>query len=486
MQPTFRRLNLNILIAENIQIPDIMSVNLQEKWAKCMELIRANLGEERFNMWFACAVPTSLDAQGLVVKLPSKFYVDKYENEFFNLVSSAIRKVFGPQVRTCYEYDVIGGDNQSSVKISAQKQSQVLTNQLTRRQNSKAVADRGDNFDPQLNPTLTFENYCVGNSNRLPFTIAEHIANHPEKPDFNPFFLYGNVGVGKTHLIQAIGIRIKEKNPRARVLFVSMRQFQNLYANATIQKQIPEFINWFKQMDCILFDDLQELSGKTGTAEALFPIFNYLHQNNKKLIFTCDRPPMELDGIADRLIDRFKWGITEPLQNPDFELRKKILHFKASKNGLDLSDEIIDLIARSSDNSVRELEGIVMGLYTRAIVDNSPINLKLAEEVIGHLVKTPKKKVINFDMVVENTAEYFRLSADAIFTKSRLQDISDARQMIMYLCKKHTNLSSPAIGAKLNRTHATVLHGIKAVEDRMEYNKELCDTVAAIEKSLLA
>ncbi len=471
-----------------------MNIDLKALWAECMELVHANVGEDRFNTWFACAVPVSLESDDLVVKLPSKFYVDKYENEFMNLISSAIRKVFGPGVRTWYEYDVISGDRQSSVKISAPKQSHALTNPIARQNHVGAVADRGDNFDPQLNPALNFENYCVGNSNRLPFTIAEHIANHPDKPDFNPFFLYGNVGVGKTHLIQAIGIRIKEKNPKARVLFVSMRHFANLYQNAYLNGRkggngndgIPQFINWFKTMDCILFDDLQELSGKTGTTEALFAIFNYLHQSNKKLIFTCDRPPMELDGIADRLIDRFKWGITEPLQNPDFELRKKILHFKASKNGLDLNDEIIDLIARSSDSSVRELEGIVMGLYTRAIVHNSPITLQLAEEVIGHLVKVPARKVINFDMIVENTAEYFKLNADTIFTKSRIQDISDARQMIMYLCKKHTNLSSPAIGAKLNRSHATVLHGIKAVEDRMEYSKELCDTVSAIEKALLA
>lgn len=458
--------------------------DLQSRWDHCMDLIRSNVGSERFDYWFACAVPLRFDENGLVVKLPSKFYVDKYENEFLNIITAAINKVFGPNVKRWYEYDVISGDRQSSVKISAPKQSSAITNPIARQKDVGDVADIGNDFDPQLNPALNFENYCVGKSNHLPYTIAEHIASNPNTANFNPFFLYGNVGVGKTHLIQAIGIRIKEKNPRAKVLFISMRQFQNLYAGATKRKQIPEFINWYKQMDCILFDDLQELSGKTGTAEALFPIFNYLHQNNKKLIFTCDRPPKDLDGIADRLIDRFKWGMTEPLENPDFDLRKKILHFKAAKNGLDLNDDIIELIASSSESSVRELEGIVMGIYTRAIVHNAPITLDLAREVISHLVTVPTKKLINFDMIVENTAEYYRLNADTIFTKSRMQDISDARQMIMYLCKKHTNLSSPAIGAKLNRSHATVLHGIKNVEDRMEFNKDLVNAVASIEESL--
>lgn len=460
---------------------------LQQNWAECMKVLRDNVGEDTFGTWFACAMPVSFDNGDLVVKLPSKFYVDLYENKFFNVVSKAIFRVFGPNVHTIYEYDVIGGDKSSTVKIAAPSQSHALTNPIARQKNVGAPDKRGEDFDPQLNPALNFENYCVGNSNRLAYTIAEHIANHPEKPDFNPFFLYGDVGVGKTHLIQAIGIRIKEKNPRARVLFISMRHFQNLYQQSSIiTKDIPQFINWYNSMDCILFDDLQELSNKRGTAETLFPIFNYLHQNNKKLIFTCDRPPQELDGIEDRLIDRFKWGITEPLPAPDFELRKKILHFKASQNGLDLSDEIIDAIARHCDSSVRELEGIVMGLYTRAIVNNVPITLSLAEEVISHLVKTPAKKVINFDMIVENTAEYYKLNPEVIFKKCRTQNISDARQMIMYLCKKHTNLSSPAIGSMLNRSHATVLHGIKAVEDRMEFNHELADTIAAIEKALLS
>ena len=194
---------------------------------------------------------------------------------------------------------------------------------------------------------------------------------------------------------------------------------------------------------------------------------------------------MELDGIADRLIDRFKWGITEPLENPDYELRRNILKFKASRNGLDLSEDIIDLIAKSSNGSVRELEGIVMGLYTRSISENAPITVDLAEKVISHLVKKVERKTVNFDMIVENTAEFYRLNPDAIFSKSRLRDIADARQMIMYLCKKHTGLSSPAIGAKLNRKHATVLHGISAVSDRLEVSRELQEAVSTIEKAML-
>lgn len=459
--------------------------NYKKKWQQCLDKIRSNLGDERFNVWFSRVHAIDFSDNKLVLAVPSQFYKEKFEDDFYNILSMAIRSEFGKGIHLAYQYNIINGDKKSKVEIQSPEHSKLLKNKIEQQFSRQHPEERGDEFNSQLNSTLNFENYCVGRSNRLPYTIAEHIANHPEKPDFNPFFLYGNVGVGKTHLIQAIGIRIKERNPRARVLFLSMRHFQNLYANATMKKEIPEFINWFQSMDAILFDDLQELSNKTGTAEALFPIFNHLHQNNKKLIFTCDRSPMELDGISDRLIDRFKWGITEPLENPDFELRRDILKFKASRNGLDLNESIINLIAERSQGSVRELEGIVLGLYTRSITENAPITLSLAEKVISHLVKKTERKRVNFDMIVENTAEFYRLNPDAIFSKSRLRDVADARQMIMYLCKKHTDLSSSAIGARLNRKHATVLHGISAVADRLEICQELKDAVDTIEKSIL-
>lgn len=459
----------------------------KNKWNKCLDKIRSNIGEDRFRVWFSKVEPRDFTNNTLILVVPSRFFVEKFEDDFYGILSASLKSEFGPGVKLVYDYYVIDGDKGSKVAIESPQHSHVIKNKLEQSMSRRPAKEMASDFDSQLNDALNFENYCVGKSNRLPFTIAEHIANHPEKPEFNPFFLYGKVGVGKTHLIQAIGIRLKERNPRAKVLFVSMRGFMQLYQSAAMKGEIPQFIKWFQDKDALLFDDLQELSGKIGTAnDALFPIFNHLHLNNKKLIFTCDRPPMELDGIADRLIDRFKWGITEPLESPDYELRKKILDFKAKRNGLDLSDDIIDLIAKSATSSVRELEGIVMGIYTRSITENKAITLDLAEKVIGHLVKKVEKKTVNFDMIVENTAEFYHLNPDSIFSKSRLRDIADARQMIMYLCKKHTGLSSTAIGAKLNRQHATVLHGISAIEDRLQVSKELSDIVYSIEKSLLA
>ena len=465
-----------------------MKEDFKAQWQEVVKIITDNIGERQAQTWFGVAEPLSFIDNRLLLKLPSEFFAEKYDYEFYKILTSSMRRVFGNSVKLDYEIEIIKNDRDSKVKISGTSQSPAVQNKFVKSmQANSPILDRDEpkpDFDPQLNESLTFENYCVGASNNLPYTIAEYIANNPGKNDFNPFFLYGAVGVGKTHLIQAIGIRVKERIPRAKVSFVTLRQFQQLYQNAYIKKEIPYFIQWFQQMDVLLIDDLQELSHKSGTTDALFAIFNHLHQNNKAIIFTCDRRPMDLDGIADRLIDRFKWGITEELPKPDLELKKKILEFKASKNGLGLSNDVINLIAESSTGSVRELEGIVMGILTRSITLNCPITIDLAREVMKHTVRHRAQKIINFDMIVEATAEFYNLNPDVIFSKNRVRDVADARQIIMYLSHKLTNLSSSAIGQKLNRSHTTVLHGISAVEDRVNFTKDLHEAVSKIENDL--
>ncbi len=465
-----------------------MNQAYKEKWESCLNIIRDNVGDERFRTWFAPAKAVRYENNQLTLSLPSKFFMEEYEDRFLDIISSVLRKEFGPEIQLGYEVEVIGGDKKSAVNYPSPMRSNAVDTKFMQ-SIQRPVADymkssdgRKVDVDPQLNPAMTFENYCLGDSNKLPYTIAHYIAENPNKSDFNPFFLYGSVGVGKTHLIQAIGIRIKEKNPRARILFLPMRQFQNMYVNAVINQKVPVFINWFQQeVDVLLLDDLQEISGKEKTAETLFPIFNHMHHNGKQLVFTCDRPPVELDGIEDRLIDRFKWGVTEELPKPDYMLRRNILKFKAQKNGLALSDDIIDCIASGATGSVRELEGIVMGLLTRSITLNCPVTLDLTKEVMRHTVKSaPSSKPINFDMIVDATAEYYNLNPDVIFTKSRVRDIADARQVIMYLSHELTGLSSSAIGVKLNRRHATVLHGITAVQDRIQYAKDVQEAVTSI------
>lgn len=465
-----------------------MEADYRNKWQKCLEIIRDNIGQQRFDTWFGYAKDVDMVDDSLIISLPSMFFIEKYEDDFCEIISRALLRVFGRRITLKYQVNVVRDDKDSAVTMTSPFHASHTASKFTRQMESPVdplrKIQQAEKFDSQLNNTLTFENYCVGEANRLPFTIAEFIAKNPKKVDFNPFFIYGEVGVGKTHLMQAIGNYIKETVPRAKVLFVPMRQFQYQLAKATQEKKIPQFIGWYEKIDALLIDDLQELSFKAGTNDALFPIFNTLHQHGKKLVFTCDRPPIELDGITDRLIDRFKWGVTEKLPKPDYNLRKAILEMKARKNGLAFSDRILDMIAEASTGSVRELEGIVMGLLTRSIALGGEITEKLVADVMKQNIKKPAKKSINFDMIVESAAEHYHLNPDVIFSKSRVREIADARQMIMFLAKKHTGLSLPAIGAKMNRKHSTVLHDIRCVQDRMSVSPEVESTIEAIENIL--
>lgn len=464
-----------------------MTEDLQTRWSNCQKFILDNIGEARFNTWFSKTRALKLEQDSITLQLPSSFCVEKYEDDFLHLLHAAFKKEFGRPLQIFYEVQLLSGDSAAKVTLGESRQSRVISGKTEKQGNVIADPISGQHesrFDSKLNPAYNFENYCQGHSNLLALTIARNIAANPKNNNFNPFFLYGDVGVGKTHLIQAIGIRVKEQNPNAKVLYTTAREFQHLFSIASIERKVPGFINWFNQMDVLLFDDLQEIAGKVKTSETLFPIFNHLHQNGKQLIFTCDRPPMELDGLADRLIDRFKWGITEKLQRPDAELRRQILIFKARKNGLDLPDDVIEFIAQNAVNSVRELEGVVMGVLTRSIALNAPITLELARDVMRNTINIPEKKSVNFDMIVEATAEYFNLNPDSVFSKNRMRDVNDARQVIMYLSHKLTGLSSTVIGRKLNRSHGTVLHGIAAVKDRLPILPELAKAVESIESDI--
>lgn len=456
-----------------------MQPNCAEKWSECLALIRKSLNNDtRFETWFAPTKAVSLQGTLLTLELPSYYCYELYEDQFFDIFSSALHKVFGKNVRVSYRVKMLASDPKSKVTLTTQKIPETKSETPVRQQEESGFASN-------LNTALTFDNYCVADCNKLPFSIAENISRKPVNSNFNPFFLYGDVGVGKTHLMQAIGLEVKSRFPEKKVLFLPMREFQRLYANAVLKKQIPSFINWFMQMDVLLFDDLQELSNKTKTlSDALFPIFNHLHQNGRQLVFTCDRAPMELEGMEDRLIDRFKWGITEKLEKPDLSLRKKILTFKAKKNGLQLPANVIDYIVHAPINSVREIEGIVLGMMTRTITMGGSIDLDLVREVMKNSIKAPVKKSVNFDMIVEATADRYALDADVIFSKSKLRDVAEARMVIMHLAQKLLGLSTSSIGTKLGRKHSTVIHGLKSISEKRNSSAEVAAAISEIEKEL--
>jgi len=464
--------------------------NVAQQWNRCLDVIKANLPTEQFDVWFAPIVAVDYDQNNnrVTLKVPSQFFVEQIEGRYISILSAALKKVFGEQVKLTYKYNVVGNDDASSVEQQENNSSNRLKQELKVRQprvaNPFVRQDRLEDIDPQLNPHYTFENYCSSMSNKLAVSIGQAIAEHPEVKTYNPLFVFGSTGVGKTHLLQAIGIKLKEQNPRMRVLYVSSRVFESQYTTAVQQKKVNDFINFYQSIDVLLLDDIQFFAGnKPGTQNTFFHIFNHLHQHQRQLIMSCDCRPSDLDGMEPRLISRFKWGMTVELEKPDYELRRKFLAMKAAQDGLNIDSDVLDFIAANVTDSVRELEGIMVALLAHATMLGQDITIDLARSVIGNTVKVSQRQ-LTFELIAETVADYYNLPTEVIYGKSRKREISDARQLVMYLAKKEAQMSSPSIGAKLDRTHATVLHACIQIEQRMSIEKDFSREVQAITASL--
>ena len=298
-------------------------------------------------------------------------------------------------------------------------------------------------------------------------------------------FIFGPTGVGKTHLIQAIGNKMKEVVPDSRVLYLSARTFEAQYTTAVRKNAVNDFINFYKSIDMLIIDDVQEFAGKTATQNTFFHIFNYLHNKQKHLILSCDCPPSELDGMEPRLLSRFKWGMTVELARPDYELRKNVFLMKAAEACVEIPMEIIEFIAENVKDNVRELEGVFVSLLAYSTALNMPFSIELAKNVLSNSIKTTKRQV-TFETIVEKVCDKFSIDTNALYSKSRKREVADSRQLIMALAKKFTKMSYTIIGAKLNRNHATVLHACKTIEERLSVDKEFRATVAKIEETITA
>jgi len=464
--------------------------NVAQQWNRCLDVIKANLPTEQFNAWFAPIVAVDFDQENnrITLRAPSKFFVEKIEGRYLSILSAALKMVFGENVKLTYKYNVVGADDATAIEQTEDNSSVKLKQELKIRKPRVATnpfqeADTLEDIDPQLNPKYTFENYCSSMSNKLAVSIGQAIAEHPEMKTYNPLFVFGSTGVGKTHLLQAIGIKLKENNPRMRVLYVSSRVFESQFTTAVLQKKVNDFINFYQSIDILLLDDIQFLAGKEKTQNTFFHIFNHLHQHQRQLVMSSDCRPSDLDGMEPRLISRFKWGMTVELEKPDFELRRKFLTMRAAQDGLNIDDEVLDFIATHVTDSVRELEGIMVALLAHATMLGQDITIDLARSVIGNTVKVSQRQV-TFESIAETVADYYNLPTEVIYGKSRKREISDARQLVMYLAKKEAQMSSPSIGAKLDRTHATVLHACIQIEQRMSIEKDFSREVQAITASL--
>lgn len=455
-------------------------------WNNCLKKIKDNLSEQQYATWFAPITSASFDGENLLLNVPSQFFIERIEDTYLNLLSSVIKNTYGPNVKLTYAFDVIKNEPDSNVKIAKRNDSSIISSKVV--QQTQGPSDpfskvKYDDIDSQLNPRYTFENYCGSMSNQLALSIGEAIATKPECKTFNPLLIFGQTGVGKTHLVQAIGIKIKENDPSARVLYLTARVFESQYTTAVKNNKVNDFINFYQSIDVLIMDDIQEFAGKQATQNTFYHIFNHLHQNQKQLILSSDCRPVDLDGFVPRLMSRFKWGVTAELSPPDYMLRRCVLEKKAHEDGLDIPNDVLDYIAINVTDSVRELEGIVLSLITRATFLNQEISIDNARLVISNAVKISKKQ-LNFEVIADVVSTHYNIDADLLYTKTRKREISDARQVVMYLAKKFTKFSSTTIGLKLSRDHATVLHACKAIEERLTVDKVLQADLTKIENEL--
>ncbi|MDE5660855.1 MAG: chromosomal replication initiator protein DnaA [Muribaculaceae bacterium] len=458
-----------------------MEMTPQEKWEKCLRMFRDNLSQEQFDGWFAPTSFLSFDDGTLRIAVPSSFFKEQLEERYLPLIRSVFRHVYGEGVKLFYHYQVIKGMQDTNVVESSGKLSTAVGNRA--KAANPFVAKVEDEIDSQLNPRYNFDNYCTGECNILADTIGRSIAKNPSKQTYNPLFVFGPPGVGKTHLAQAIGIGIKESTPRSKVLYVTARLFESQYTAANARGRINDFVAFYQNIDTLIIDDIQDFIGKPGTQRQFFHIFNHLHLNGKQLILTSDVRPSEMDNMEERLLSRFKWGMTCELFRPDYEMRVKVLSRKAEQEGVELPQDVLEYIAENVTKSFRELEGVMVSLVAHAAMQNRPIDIELARHVVANSVKI-RRHAVNFEMIAEQVSSFYNIASDELFTRSRKREINDARQLVMYMTKKHTSLPLTAIGSRLSRSHATVLHAVNNIENRLAVEPKLRSDLAEIELAL--
>ena len=464
---------------------------LVELWGKCLNIIRNNVQPAAFDAWFACTKPASYAGKVLTLFVPSQFVYEYIENNYVDLLSAVISHVFGADTQLNYRVLVVADKMEPGVVEqggSSQPQKrggqggETLANVAP-----GAISVPVQDLDPMLKSNYSFENFIEGLSNRLPRAAAESIAQKPGKTVFNPLFLYGASGVGKTHLANAIGLKVKELYPEKRVLYVSAHLFKVQYTDSVRKNTVNDFINFYQSIDVLIIDDIQEFVGVEKTQNTFFHIFNHLHQNGKQLIMTCDRPPVMLQGIEERLITRFKWGLTAEIERPNLELRRSILADRVRREGITLAQNVLEYVAESVTDSVRELEGILISLHAHSALYGREIDLALAERVISKAVRVVEKE-LTVDDIVRFTCEHYHVKDESIYASSRKRDIVLARQVAMYLTHKHLpGLSLARIGQCIgSKDHSTVLHACRTIEEQIGVDKSMELAVEDIEAKMKA
>lgn len=467
----------------------------ENQWSQCLQIIANNVNEQQYKTWFAPIRFVSFDEKTCTVTLgvPSRFFVEWLEEHYAQLMAAVLKRVFGAGLKLMYRslddatHDIYT-DIQSAPVANTPKRATERTADIQRLPDSIAGTSKAlPTFDSHLNPQLSFDCFIEGDSNKMPLAVARSVAENPDQQCFNPMFIYGHSGVGKTHLANAIGLLCKQLHPQKRVLYVSAHLFQVQYVNAQMRdNKLNDFIHFYQNIDLLIVDDVQEFQGMKGTLGTFFQIFNHLRMNGKQIVLTCDRPPIELRDMEERMLTRFKWGLQCEIEKPTQTLRYNILKDKIRRDGLVIADDVVRFIAKNVSDSVRDLEGIVNSLLAHSLCLGREIDKSLAEQIVKRAVRIERQPV-TIDRIIQSVCGSFNVSVDDLHSSCRRADVAHARQVVMYLATRMTDLSSTKIGLLVGkRSHATVLHSVKQTEAMMVGNPALREQVEEIRGSLLS
>lgn len=460
-----------------------MGKNAELVWGNCLEFIKDNIQEQAFKTWFTPIKAVKLQSSALTIQVPSKFFYEWLEEHYIQLLKVALQKELGKDAKLVYSIVMdqkYSGKDPYTVRIPSSNREKVKLQEVDAPMpiDSKKVKNpfiipglQKIKIDSQLNVNNSFANFVEGESNRLARSAGKAVAKRPGGTSFNPLFIYGGTGLGKTHLAQAIGLEAKENHPDKTVLYVSTEKFTQQFIDAAQSNNRNDFVHFYQMIDILIMDDVHFLSGKKGTQEVFFHIFNHLQQNGKQIILTSDKPPVDIQDMEQRLISRFKWGLSADLQPPDYETRLAILKFKIEKDGIEMPDEVVEYIAKNIKPNIRELEGCLNSIIAQATLNKKEITLELTKKTLSNFVSNSRKE-ISIDYIQKLVCDYFKIPIDLVQSKTRKRDVVQARQLAMYFAKKYTKASLSSIGSQIGkRDHATVLHACKTVRNLSETDR---------------
>lgn len=460
-----------------------MEMTFETVWQSCLKLIKDNVNPQSFKTWFDPIKPIKLENKVLTIQVPSQFFYEWLEEHYVTLLRKTLKQELGPASRL--EYNIIvengsGGSKPYTINVPTNNSARAEQNEVglplnisTNIKNPFIIPGlKKINIDAQLNPNYTFENFIEGDCNRLARSAGFAVANKPGGTAFNPLMVFGSTGLGKTHLVHAIGNHIKQVNKNKVVLYVSAEKFMNQFIDSCKNNNNNDFVNFYQYLDVLIIDDVHFFAKKEKTQEIFFQIFNHLHQSGKQLILTSDRAPKDLKDMDERLLSRFKWGLSADLQVPDFESRVAILEHKMYTDGITLNREVVEYVAHSIDTNVRELEGALISLLAQASLNRKEIDLDLAKQILKNFVKNVSKE-ISIEYIQKLVCDYFGISIDMVKSKTRKREIVQARQISMYFAKDLTKSSLKTIGMHFGgRDHSTVIHACQTVNDLIETDKK--------------